>query len=156
MNIIEPESMYVIENMNKELEEVQNENIKLQKQIKEKDRKIQLVELLREKQLKICFWDRELKQRINSPISEWSRANFWVMNGREIALMFGHNLSEDFSVYLTGFCLSRVSDDEDDYPIEEAEKYDEMIHLESLLKDEMLIIFPKEEFNFIDDSSDDE
>ena len=50
MNIIEPESMYVIENMNKELEEVQNENIKLQKQIKEKDRKIQLVELLREKQ----------------------------------------------------------------------------------------------------------
>ena len=46
MDIIEPESMYVIENMNKELEEVQNENIELQKQIREKDRKLELMELL--------------------------------------------------------------------------------------------------------------
>ena len=74
------------------------------------------------------------------------------MNGREISLMFGHNLSENFSRSLTGFCVYA----EGDYPLEEVESYDEMIHLESLLKDEMLIIFPPEEYNFIDDSSDDE
>ena len=131
-------------------------NIELQKQIREKDRKLELMELLRKNQLTICLWERELKQRMNSPTPEWSRANFWVMNGRDISLMFDHDLSEDFSVYLTGFCLNRVSDDEDDYPLEEVESYDEMIHLESLLKDEMLIIFPPKEYNFIDDSSDDD
>ena len=90
-NIIEPESMYVIENMNKELEEVQNENIELQKQIREKDRKLELMELLRKNQLMICSWYHNLKKYD----SELERAHFWYANGINFASMFDYDLSEN-------------------------------------------------------------
>ena len=148
MDIIEPESMYVIENMNKELEEVQNENIELQKQIREKDRKLELMELLRKNQLTICRWYHNLKKYD----SELERAHFWYANGINFASMFDYDLSENFTESLLGFCVH----DEGDYPLEQSEKYGEIIELENILKDEMLIIDPPQEYNFIDDSSDDE
>tara|TARA_R110000737_G_scaffold316110_1_gene326291 strand:- start:1577 stop:2038 length:462 start_codon:yes stop_codon:yes gene_type:complete len=153
MDIIEPESMYVIENLNQEFDQVQNQNIELQKQLREKDRKIELMELLRKNQLTICLWDRKLQTGLNGPHPEWCRANFWAFEGKAIASMFNYELSENFTESLTGFC---VYDNYADIPIENMANYDEMVHLEGLLKDEMLYIFPKEEFNFIDDSSDEE